>query len=299
MHLLLIITLYLSVVSFIALLFQYINLLVPDVLHLSYAAAYHGIRWSSSALLVSFPVYLWLSWQLQRDFTKTPNKRELRVRKWLLHLTLFLAALTMIGDLITLIYNFYGGELSLRFFLKIVVVLGVASGVFGYYLWDIRRGSAASAVARNAGLASAALVAVALMAGFFIGGSPAHQRQLRFDEQRVSDLQTIQGQLIYHWQQKGQLPRALEALNDNISGFAVPTDPATSAPYEYIVKDPLSFELCATFTRENTEESIAIVRPAPVKGFDVPENWQHGRGRHCFTRTIDPQLHRPTPDRPA
>src|SRR3989344_5719035 len=219
LHLLLIITLYLSVVSFIALLWQYINLLVPDVLNLSYAAAYQCIRWSSSALLVSFPVFLWLSWQLQRDFARTPSKREMRVRRWLLNLTLFLAALTIIGDLITVIYNFYGGDLTTRFFLKTLVILAVAAGVFGYYLWDLRRGSQPSTVARSAAIDSSVLVGIALVAGFFIGGSPAHLRQLRFDEQRLQDLQVIQSQIIYHWQQTSQLPSALDQLNDSITGF--------------------------------------------------------------------------------
>lgn len=296
MHLLLIITLYLSVVSFIALLWQYINLLVPDVLQLYYAAAYQGIRWASSVLLVSFPVYLWLSWQLQRDFTQTPSKRELKVRKWLLHLTLFLAALTIIGDLITLIYSFYGGELSARFLLKIVVVLAVAASVFWYYLWDIRRGSTAAHVPRRAGIASASLVGLALVAGFFIGGSPAHQRQLRFDEQRVSDLQNIQGQMIYYWQQKGQLPKELGQLTDSISGFTVPTDPDTGASYEYAVKNSLSFELCAVFTTASDAGSTGP-RPVPAKEFGVTENWQHGSGKICFARTIDPQLRRlPSPN---
>lgn len=298
MHLLLIITLYLSVVSFIALLWQYINVLVPDLLHLSYGSAYQGIRWASSVLLVSFPVYLWLSWQLQRDFIQMPSKRELRVRRWLLHLTLFLAALTIIGDLITLIYSFYGGELETRFLLKILVVLAVAASVFWYYLWDIRRGSSTTPIPRRAAIASTSLVGLALVAGFFIGGSPAHQRQLRFDEQRISDLQAIQSQTIYYWQQKGQLPEQLDQLRDSISGFTVPTDPATAAPYEYTATDPLSFELCAVFTAQSVGNDTTAARPVPAKEFGVTENWQHGQGKTCFARTIDPQLHRPAPDRP-
>ena len=43
------------------------------------------------------------------------------------------------GDLITLVYNVLGGELTVRFVLKVITVAAIASTVFGYYLWDLRR----------------------------------------------------------------------------------------------------------------------------------------------------------------
>jgi membrane protein YqaA with SNARE-associated domain len=46
--------------------------------------------------------------------------------------------MTLIGDVITLIYNFLGGELSARFVLKILTVAVIAGGVVAYYLADIR-----------------------------------------------------------------------------------------------------------------------------------------------------------------
>ena len=54
-------------------------------------------------------------------------------------MTLFLAATVLIGDLITLVYNLLGGELSLRFVLKVLVVGTIAGAIFGYYLRDLRR----------------------------------------------------------------------------------------------------------------------------------------------------------------
>jgi uncharacterized membrane protein YpjA len=32
-----------------------------------------------------------------------------------------------------------GGELTLRFILKILTVGGIAGAIFGYYLWDLRK----------------------------------------------------------------------------------------------------------------------------------------------------------------
>ena len=131
MHLLSIVTLYVSVVSFIALLFQYVNVLFPDQLNFYYTSALNTIRQSTASLVVVFPVYILVSWLLGRDFAREPGKREIKIRKWLLYLTLFIATITIIVDLVTLVYNFLSGELTVRFLLKVMAVLIVAAAVFG------------------------------------------------------------------------------------------------------------------------------------------------------------------------
>jgi hypothetical protein len=68
-----------------------------------------------------------------------PVKRLSTIRRWLTYLTLFIAAGVLIGDLITLVYNLLGGELTVRFVLKVITVAAIAGTAFGYYLWDLRR----------------------------------------------------------------------------------------------------------------------------------------------------------------
>ncbi len=70
--------------------------------------------------------------------SRDPERRGSKVRKWLTYLTLFVAATILTGDLITLLYNLLGGELTSRFLLKAATVAAIAGGVFGYYLWDLR-----------------------------------------------------------------------------------------------------------------------------------------------------------------
>jgi hypothetical protein len=60
-------------------------------------------------------------------------------RRWLTYLTLFLAATVLIGDVIVLVFNVLGGEITTRFVLKVLVVGFIAGTVFWYYLSDIRR----------------------------------------------------------------------------------------------------------------------------------------------------------------
>lgn len=141
-HLLAIVVLYGSAVSFLVLVFNYINILFPDMLENSYSSVteiYQSIRWSISTLVVLFPVYIGTTWYLNKSYFQNPSKRNLRIRKWLVYFTLFLTALIIIGDMVTLIYRLLEGYLTLRFILKILAVLFVAISVFIYYFWDLRK----------------------------------------------------------------------------------------------------------------------------------------------------------------
>ena len=85
----------------------------------------------------------------------------------------------------------------------------------------------------------------------------AKLRQInQFDQQKVSDLQGIQTQIVNYYEKKGVLPNSLSDLNDPISGYSAPTDPQTKDSYEYNLKDQtnLSFELCATFNSQAQKE---------------------------------------------
>ncbi len=143
LHLLAILTLYASAIAFISLIFQYINVLLPDPLEMqgsyAYASSYQAIRWAIASLIVIFPVYIFSVWYLNKNYIVSPEKRNLRIRKWLIYFTLFAAALIIIGDLVALIFNLLGGELTTRFLLKVLTVFFVAGSVFYYYLWDLRR----------------------------------------------------------------------------------------------------------------------------------------------------------------
>jgi len=98
-----------------------------------------SMRWSLSSLIVAFPVFLYMSRLVGRNMAADPNKRHSKVRRWLTYMTLFVAAGALIGDVISLIYSLLGGDMTIRFVLKVVVVAFIAGTVFWYYLSDIRR----------------------------------------------------------------------------------------------------------------------------------------------------------------
>ena len=137
-----------------------------------------------------------------------------------------------------------------------------------------------------------AIVALAVIAGFFIVGSPARQRILRFDEERIQNLSYLQGQIVQFWQNKSQLPALLDLLKDDLRGVSVPVDPENGQPYEYRAKGELSFELCANFNVPSVSQDYGLNKPAPApvyyEGFTSEASWQHDQGQTCFERTIDP-----------
>jgi hypothetical protein len=145
------------------------------------------------------------------------------------------------------------------------------------------------------------IVILAIVVGFFILGTPKSERLRRLDERRVSDLQSIQWQVINYWQTKNELPEGLSALEDSTTGVRSPVDPETGLIYEYkiIPEKDLTFELCANF---KTDTSSSITKDSisrPVMPYEIGSeawNWQHPIGRFCFERTIDPEQYPPFKD---
>ena len=295
LHLAMVAALYISVFSFITLLFQYINVLFPDQLNFYIRGILNSISWSTAALVIVFPVFLSASWFIEKEFVKHPDKREFLIRKWLLYLTLFIASVAVTIDLVALVFNFLSGELTMRFLLKVIVIFGIAGGVFWYYLWNLRNGGGevARKLSKKIAIGVSLFVVVAIVSGFFIVGTPAHQRRVRFDEKRVSNLQIIQNHIVNYWREKGELPEKLENLEDSISGFTPPLDPRTTEPYKYKVLELFTFELCAVFETSSNVSLRSVVNVEPIalgpRGFEG--NWEHSEGETCFERTIDPDLY--------
>jgi len=299
LYLLSLITLIASAISFGILVFQYINIYFPDVVmdyYVSSSAYFGSIRQALATLVVIFPVYFLVSRFLSRDIKANPEKRDLKIRKWLLYFTVFVAALVIIGDLITLLNTYLNGELTRRFILKVLTILFIAGSAFSYYFSELRelrtRSKGGSDWMRIYKWVVVAVVIAAVGIGFYVAGSPASQRAARFDERRVNDLSYIQSQVINYWQKKNELPLDLGQLTNNILGVTIPKDPKTGESYDYRTLGSLKFELCATFETSGSGNNGNYPKTVPMSYPYYPgnETWQHGAGRTCFQRTIDPDL---------
>lgn len=292
--------LYVTVVSILTLYFQYINYAFPDALN-AYVDPYSGaIRFAIASLVVATPLYIFFTRKLNAEIRTMPEKKDLWVRRWLIYITLFIGGLTLAIDVVVLINTFLGGEVTMRFVLKVLAVFLVVVGFFWYYLADLRgRWEREPMTAHILGWVMAAIVAASIIAGFFIIGSPFDQRLYKFDDQKVNDLSSIQWQVVNYWQQKEQLPATLAELQDPISGQVIPVDPQSGAAYVYKKTGDKAFELCATFNKESRPNSTTYpMRPLPADvgavGTDLAYSpWTHGVGEVCFDRTIDPERYPP------
>jgi len=140
LYLVLFATLYVSAFHLGSLLFDLINRALPDPADPDHAlrAIAQSMRWSVASVVIAFPVFLFVAHRLGREVARRPLKRLSAVRRWLTYLTLFVAAAVLIGDMTALVYNLLGGEVTLRFVFKVLVVALIAGTVFGYYLIDLR-----------------------------------------------------------------------------------------------------------------------------------------------------------------
>jgi type III secretory pathway component EscS len=291
-----------SVGAFVALVFDYLNHLFPDPLSYYTGDPYSsGIANEMAIVIVLFPLFLFLMRTIRKTIQADSTRAEVWVRRWALFLTLFLAAAAIVGTVIALLVYFFQGDVTIRFVLKVLTLLLVAGVTFSAFLADLRGYWGANpARAAQSRWGALAFVLAVIVAGFFIVGTPWQARLYRFDDQKVSDLQMLQGQILNHWQSKEKLPVQLDELNDSISGFIIPRDPQSGVAYEYAVTGPLSFQLCASFNALTQNYASASTRaqyvpkPAAIDGpMPVQDNWYHEAGRQCFTRTIDPELYPP------
>lgn len=125
---------------------------------------------------------------------------------------------------------------------------------------------------RIALVGSIAAVAAAVAAGLLITGSPAEQRLLRLDEQRVAELAQIASAAERRWDREQRLPAADELVDGQFL-TRLPTDPTTGQPYEYRATGPRHFEVCATFDRPSRAELAG-------------DFWFHEAGHRCFSFSV-------------
>jgi len=289
-YLLLFATLYLTAWHLGSLLFDLINHALPDAADPRYRLYRMdgSMRWSIAGLVVAFPVFAWLARHIGGDVARHPVKRLSPVRRWLTYLTLFIAAAVLIGDLVALVYNVLGGETSLRFVLKVLVVAAIASAVFGYYLSDLRRdeaGGASRGVGRGLVLATAVAVVATVATAIAVTGSPSAQRQARLDERRVQDLRQLEAAVTDYARREGRLPDAVDRLPQETGRQLSLDDPAGGGRYGYEQGERRRYRLCAVFATDTRGEG--------ARAAAADEGWRHPAGRHCFERAVPAQVLEP------
>lgn len=285
-------SLYVSVISILVLLFSIIDQVFPK--QFEYMDPYvTGASGAIAMLLVAFPLCLFLAKIISKEEFSHPEKLNLWIRKAFSYGTLFVVTVAIAINLIVLLESFFGGEeITLAFGMKVLSVLVILAIVASYCLYNLRKkeGDGLGTETKYA-YGATLLVVFVIIAGFLVMGSPSTQKKKRFDAERVTDLDSIQYSILNYWQTKEKLPVTLKDLDDPLYGFTAPLDPRSFEPYEYVTTGPLSFKLCAIFERESLVTLDTKNYPVPIYQDEhfrgITGNWQHVAGKTCFDRNID------------
>jgi len=122
---------------------------------------------------------------------------------------------------------------------------------------------------------------LAIILGLSVIDSPEAQRMQRLDAQRISDVAAIIRAVDDYWSaHNGQLPETLDKIAANLAAHFSTSDRLAGTPYEYLIKTPQSYQICARF---DTEGPHAL--PSYARSRDrlrVAVGTTRGTGSQCF-----------------
>lgn len=308
------VSLVITVWNIINVVFEAINKAFPDILsnnNYNYIYSYDSLRWSIALLIVIFPIYIILSYVAAGDIKRDNSKKDLGLRKLTLFVSLFVSGASIVGSLVTTIYNFLGGEISPRFLLKALFIIIISIIISSYYYYLTKRDYTQKSFVPNL----FAIIAVVLVVGsviwsVLIVGSPFEVRKQKLDLQRVASLVTISNLIVEQYKNSRELPKSLSEIKNRGYGISI-VDPITNQEYEYkiiddgkIVNDPSVN--CMGVVNVVNNVACSIISIAPV--FKLCANFEsksdmtqnvgtyyneknnqmnnHTIGRNCYIGTI-------------
>lgn len=95
-------------------------------------------RWAIASLIVFTPVFLYLSPFFGKKRKVDTSAARSSIRKWLAYISLLVAVLVLLGDLIFVIFSLLNGSLFVETFLRLVAVGLISLGIILYYRTEIQ-----------------------------------------------------------------------------------------------------------------------------------------------------------------
>ncbi|MDX9913339.1 MAG: DUF5671 domain-containing protein [Candidatus Moranbacteria bacterium] len=294
------ILLIISAISLGTLLYGTINYFFQDKLvnYYGVGSSPESIHYAIAALIISFPLYYFAMRFWFKRFEEDEGKMEANLTKWITYLVLLVAAIAILGDLITVIFNMLQGEITIRFFLKALTIFMIAGGVFGFYFLERKKVQYKKEVTKKIFVkfawAATGIICLSIILGFLASGSPKTQRMRSFDNTRANDLENLANCISSFANEHNALPESLDELGKD-SSYAYCSnrkDPETGNLYEYIAINKSrrsgqiiegEFELCANFSLDSKE----AVGSDEKYGYPNKTKWsQHIAGRECDKESV-------------
>lgn len=317
LHLLALIAVWTLVITSLTVIMTGINLWYPDVAsdyYWSNEGFVQTLRIAASFLIVTLPVTLITYRQIRKTELTQAEGAHISIRV-LEYITLLAAGLTVLGRLVYQINDFLGGEYAPRSIWKtvaIVVILGIVTvhywGRINLPTWYTAK---TRAIIRWVTIVGAL---VCLVVGIAAAGSPMKARNIKLDQNREQDLQSIYSQLetyvfMYNRPYYGTEPattvKALPADINEIfnTGDYYPEFRYSLNEYKYTKQSDTKAQLCTTFASDRREDNGRIqIGAGGSVGKDMAISYpypeyrsrfqQHPVGNHCFNLTVNTEFRR-------
>ncbi len=263
-------------------LYQLINKYVEDPLKSSYgsygeAFFQSALKYGIATIIIAGPIYFILVYLITKFLHEGKISPASKVRSWITYIILFIVSAVVIGDLIALVFQWLGGGLLLRSFLKSGVVIFISGFIFAYHFWDMRNIASVMRGTLNKifYLSAIFLTIVTLVAGFLNMKSPSATRELNEDKQTLSAIKTARNSVEQYYSLNNVLPQTLVEAEKGRSN--IPEGKIT-----YTRGSGMSYELCADFKRASGNEEDTDYYGSNYKN----DEWKHPKGSYCFPLTV-------------
>lgn len=141
-HILMFISLYVLGITFALTVHLFVDKWVPGIPENMYRGPANAdvgmLRGYLAALIVSYPLFAFFFYRNSMRTLKNPLIRGIPARKFLIYATLIVTFVIVTGSIISIIYNFLNGNVTLNFFLHFLVTTIVSGAVFAYYLQQVK-----------------------------------------------------------------------------------------------------------------------------------------------------------------
>ena len=266
-------------------IFQIINKYVVDVIH-TYSGTYStsAIKFAISSLIIGAPIYYLSVKQINKNLLAGKLSIDNGIRRWLTYLILLVSSVVAIGWLIAILYSLLDGDLTLKFALKTLTALSIASIVASYYFLDIRREKIKKEYNKTIKYyfyATLALIVITLLLGLFFVESPKETRQRKLDNLILEKFNKIDGALNNYYIDNNKLPKNLEVLANDIT-YLIDDDIRyikNDNIIEYKVLEEKKYSLCTEFNFSNIKINDSNYNY-------LKEQWPHETGYQCLSKKV-------------
>lgn len=271
-------------ISSAIIVFQIIDKSVFDAL--AYYGSYSNqsaLRFGISALLISAPIFFLCVNLINNGLKKGEIDKESPLRNWLTYFILAVSAVVILGSLVGIINAFLSGEMTLKSILQLITVIIIASLVFSFYLYDIRRNkiSKKDKAMKIFFFSSVSLVVIIFVSAWFFVESPKMARERKIDEKVMNNIHSLESYINSYYEKEEKLPEDLSEVNSvagvvNFNQFLI--NPVSGEKIEYKKMGERDFELCANFRTDSYESERNEVYPIYIgDGSKV-----YVKGWNCF-----------------